>query len=273
MIPYLRQQLEGTTDIAVGLPIVREYLQARLLEGLQEADAFRCLAFHGGTSLRFLYGIPRYSEDLDFALELLPEQFDFQNCLTTIRRNLTAENYTVEVRVPKEQPIVNKAFIRFRGLLYELGLSPYASQVIAIKLEVDTRPPSHAVCETTMIRRHVDLHLRHHDRASLLAGKLQAVFNRTYVKGRDWYDLWWYFRQPDWPLPNFEYLNSGLRQANARLPELSDDNWKRILREPTQALNWSAVFNDVASFIINVDEQPEFTKERLLGLLDEFHSL
>lgn len=269
MKPYLQQQLAGLTDIAIGLPIVREYLQARILEGLQQAGAFMCLTFHGGTCLRFLYDIPRYSEDLDFTLELLPEQFDFHRYLSTIQRNLVAENYTVEVRAPKEQPIVHKAFIRFRGLLYELGLSPYPDQVIVIKLEIDTNPPPHAVSETTLLKRHIDLHLRHHDRASLLAGKLQAVLNRTYVKGRDWYDLWWYLKQPNWPLPNFAYLNSGLRQANALLPELSAENWKTILREHTQALNWSLTFNDIEPFIIDIDNQPEFNKERLLELLNE----
>jgi predicted nucleotidyltransferase component of viral defense system len=267
--PYLQQQLAGITDMAIGLPIVREYLQARILEGLQQSGAFLCLAFHGGTSLRFLYNIPRYSEDLDFAVELRSEQFDFHRYLSTIQRNLSAENYTVEVRAQKEQPVVNKAFIRFRGLLYDLGLSPYPDQVVAIKLEIDTNPPRHAVSETTLLRRHVDLHLRHHDRASLLAGKLQAVLNRTYVKGRDWYDLWWYLKQPDWPLPNFAYLNSGLQQAGSLLPEVSEENWKRILHERTQALNWSVAFHDVEPFIIDIDSQPEFNKERLLELLNE----
>ena len=49
--------------------LVREYLQARILLALQEAGAMIPLAFHGGTALRFLFGLPRFSEDLDFALE------------------------------------------------------------------------------------------------------------------------------------------------------------------------------------------------------------
>jgi len=56
----------------------------------------------------------------------------------------------------------------------------------------------------------IDLTLRHHDLASLLASKLQAIFNRPYVKGRDWYDLWWYLEEAEWPPPNFAYLNSNL---------------------------------------------------------------
>lgn len=268
MKPYLQSQLNGTTDLTIGLPIVREYLQARILEGLQQAGAFFCLSFHGGTSLRFLYDIPRYSEDLDFALESLPERYDFTSYLTTIQRRMAAENYVVEIRAKKEQPPVNNAFIRFPGLLYELGLSPNITQVITIKLAVDTNPPPGAVSETTLLQRHVALHLRHHDRASLMAGKLLAVFNRSYLKGRDWYDLWWYLNQSDWPPPNLAYLNSGLRQSESSLPTLTNANWKIILRERTEALNWVNVLNDVAPFIFDLEKQTDFNKERLLVLLN-----
>ena len=47
----------------------REYLQALILQSLQRSGAMTTLAFHGGTALRFLRSLPRYSEDLDFALE------------------------------------------------------------------------------------------------------------------------------------------------------------------------------------------------------------
>lgn len=267
MKPYLKQLLDGTTDIQAGLPVVREYLQARILEGLQKSGAFQCLAFHGGTSLRFLYNIPRYSEDLDFALEFHPEQYDFQRYLATLERIFLAEGYAVEVRAKPDQPVVNKALIRFRGLFYEMGLSPYDTQVFMIKLEVDTNPPPKAHCESTIVQRYVDLHLVHHDRASLLAGKLQAVLNRVYVKGRDWYDLWWYLNQSDWPQPNFDYLNSGMRQAGIDDLTFTAENWKEIVREKAEGLDWTAVLRDVEPFIIKGEQQRDFNQVRLLELL------
>jgi hypothetical protein len=57
-----------------------------------------------------------------------------------------------------------------------------------VKLEVDTRLSQGAVLETTVVRRHVLLRLQHHDRASLLAGKLHAILQRPWPKGRDFYD-------------------------------------------------------------------------------------
>jgi len=267
MKPYLEHLLKDASDSEQRRGLVREYLQARMLECLQQAGAFLCLSFHGGTSLRFLYDLPRYSEDLDFSLDRLQETYDFVKYLNMIKTQFSAENYQVEVRTQRDQPVVNKAFVRFRGLLFELGLSPHADEVIAIKLEVDTRPPDFAKAESTVLTRHVALHLRHHDQASLFAGKLMALLSREYIKGRDWFDLWWYLEQTDWPLPNFAYLNRGLQQAGVQ-ETLTEKNWKPILRARLQALNWENVFRDVEPFIIGLDQLSGFNQEHLIELLN-----
>jgi len=75
------------------------------------------------------------------------------------------------------------------------------------------RKAANAVLATTVIRRHVVLQLQHHDRASLLAGKLHAILQRPYLKGRDLYDLAWYLSDREWPAPNLEYLNNALLQT------------------------------------------------------------
>jgi len=77
MKSYLVAQIETLPSPIQKRNLTREYLQARTLEFLQQAGAMIPLAFHGGTALRFLYGIPRYSEDLDLALERAPDQYDF----------------------------------------------------------------------------------------------------------------------------------------------------------------------------------------------------
>lgn len=69
MKAYLKTQFQTPGNPIQGKNRVREYLQARILNILQRSGAMIPLAFHGGTALRFLYAIPRYSEDLDFALE------------------------------------------------------------------------------------------------------------------------------------------------------------------------------------------------------------
>lgn len=253
MKPYLREKLIEVTAGTARRALVREYLQARILESLQRAGAMIPLAFHGGTCLRFLYDLPRYSEDLDFVLERHPEQYDFPGYLEAVRRDLTAEGYTLEIRV-SDQKVVHSAFIRFRGLLHELGLSPYADQVLTIKLEVDNRPPGGAGLETTLVERHVPLHLQHHDRASLFAGKAHALLQRVYAKGRDWYDLGWYLRRPGWPRPNLAMLNAALAQSGWQGEPLAPDNWKQHLRTRLEGLDWDQVTADVAPFILGPEE-------------------
>jgi predicted nucleotidyltransferase component of viral defense system len=267
MKAYLRTLVAPAPTNLLAIHTVREYLQARILQNLQRAGAMQTLAFHGGTSLRFLYDIPRYSEDLDFALELHPEAYDFRAYLQQIVRDFAAEAYEIDVKLNEKQ-VVHKAFVRFRGLLYELGLSGHAEEVLAIKIEVDTNPPSHARLTTTPLNKHVPLNLQHHDPSTLLAGKLSALLQRDYLKGRDVYDLWWYLNQPNWPEPNLEYLNQCLQQGGWGHDALTPANWRTAVQEQLLPLKWSLVMEDVGSFIINLDEQPGFSKQQLLALLD-----
>jgi hypothetical protein len=109
--------------------------------------------------------------------------------------------------------------------LLEFGLSAQSDEVIAVKIEVDTHPPAGAGLDTTLIRRHVTLRLQHHDRGSLLAGKLHAMFQRRYIKGRDLYDLLWYLSDPDWPGPNLTLLQNALQQTGWVGPKPDDENW------------------------------------------------
>jgi hypothetical protein len=91
----------------------------------------------------------------------------------------------------------------------------------------------------------VTLHLQHHDPASLLAGKLHAVLQRTYPKGRDFYDLLWYLSGPAWPSPNLALLNNALRQTGWSGSELSDEGWRAPVLDRVQNAEWSRIVADV----------------------------
>lgn len=265
MKPYLIHQLERAASPLAARSLVREYLQARILGALQSAGAFMHLAFHGGTALRFLYAIPRYSEDLDFALERPGPTYDFRAYLQAIQRAFTAEGYAVVIKL-NDQKIVHSAFVRFPGLLYELELSPHADEALAVKVEVDTRPPAGAGLATTVIRRQVTLQLQHHDRASLLAGKLHAILQREYVKGRDVYDLLWYLSDPTWPLPNLTLLNNALRQTGWMDALLTPDTWRAAVRERVLTFDWTRVTADVAPFLEDATVATLLTRENVLRL-------
>jgi predicted nucleotidyltransferase component of viral defense system len=266
MIPYLRTQLAEVNTTAAQCGIVREYLQMRILQSLQDAGGMIPLAFHGGTALRLLYQMPRYSEDLDFVLERHPEQFDFQKYLTAIQQDMAAETYRVEIKTDEwhEWPTFKSALIRFQGLYHQLGLSPHATE---IRLEVDTAPPAEAGLTTSFVQHHVPIHVQHHDQASLLAGKLHALLQRKYVKGRDWYDLYWCLRQPEWPLPNWAKLNNALVQSGWAKGVVTEENWREHLLARLQGVAWPHVVEDVQRFLIAQDDLAQFSQETVTTLL------
>jgi hypothetical protein len=249
-----------------GRNLAREYLQARILGTLQRTGAMVPLAFHGGTALRFLFASARYSEDLDFALEQARSLYDFRAFLRAIQSAFAAEGYTLDLKV-SDQRAVHSAFVRFRGLLYELDLSPHRDEVLAVKIEVDTNPPTGAGLATTVIRRHVPLQIHHHDQASLLAGKLHAVLQRPYLKGRDLYDLLWYLSDPDWPAPNLTLLNNALQQAGWEAEPLTEANWRQAVQYRLQAVAWEPVVEDVRPFLDSSVDARLLTSENLMRAL------
>lgn len=248
MKEYLANLVKQTNTPMEGRNLVREYLQARILESLQKSGGMIPLAFHGGTALRFLFSHGRFSEDLDFALEGNHDYYNFRNYLKSIRLDLSPEGYQIEIKA-NDHKTVNSAFIRFPGLLYEMGLSPMQSEVFAVKIEVDTNPPKGASLTTTVVRRFVVLQLHHHDKPSLLSGKLHAVLQRSFAKGRDIYDLLWYLSDPTWPDPNLILLNNALAQKKWNGGLLTEENWKKQIFRRLQGLNWSTIVNDVRPFI------------------------
>jgi hypothetical protein len=163
--------------------------------------------------------------------------------------------------------VVHSAFLGFPGLLADLGLSATRSEKLSVKVEVDTRPPAGAVLETTLVRRHLTLRLQHHDRASLLAGKLHALLARQYLKGRDVYDLVWYLSDPDWPGPNLVLLNAALRQTSWPGPPLTEASWRASVRERLAAADWRRVAADVAPFLESPAELDLVAPEPVLRLL------
>lgn len=248
--------------------LMREYLQARVLGILQREGAMVPLAFHGGTALRFLYVLPRHSEDLDFALEREPELYDLEKYLRAIETEFHREGYDIDLKQSRERTVHN-AWLQFIGLLFEMRLSVQKEEIFSLKIEVDTNPPEGAGLDTSVVRRHVMLQIQHHDRPSLLAGKIHAILQRPYTKGRDLYDLLWYLSDPEWPEPNITLLNNAFSQTKWSGPSLTKDNWKMMLREHIQGLVWENVKADVAPFLERSADLEIFTQENLLRVLDK----
>ena len=265
MKDYLRELVQASSQLQ-GRNLAREYLQSRILRVFQLAGAMTSLAFQGGTCLRFVYGIQRYSEDLDFALEGSVTEYDLEAYLRSTRSQLRRENYQVEVSL-SQQRTVHCGLIRFPGIFHELNLSPRTSETLNIRVDVDTNPPSGAKTEVRTSRRHTVLRLFCHDRPSLLAGKIHAILRRPFAKGRDWFDLVWHLTDEDSPSPNIEMLNSALQQSEPPLLSLTEQTWRLSIRQRLQELDWDAVVDDVSPFLADRREIDLLNKDKLERLL------
>jgi len=249
--------------------LVREYLQARILGLMAEAGAMVSLAFQGGTALRFLYDMPRFSEDLDFALEAGAGNLDLGAVLERTRSALAREGYDTRLRKRLDRT-VQSVMVRFPGLPYELGLSPRNTQVLSIRVDMDSSPPAGAGLEVSLVRRYVPLRLQHHDRPSLLAGKIHAVLTREYAKGRDYYDLMWYMGDSDWPQPNMDLLGNALQQSGWPARRIEDLDLPQVLDEMFCRADWPAIRRDVAPFLERPAEADFLNRDDMTALLESF---
>jgi predicted nucleotidyltransferase component of viral defense system len=266
MKDHLRQLASTAKNDLARTCLVREYLQARILESLQNSGAFLRWAFMGGTALRFLFSIPRFSEDLDFSLITPGTQADFRSAAAEIKRTFEREGYSIDVKVSEKRTVLS-AWARFPGLPREVGISFHAAQALSIKVELDTNPPAGAHIENSIVRRHATLNLCHYDKASLLAGKIHAVLSRSWAKGRDLYDLVWYLAERTWPAPNLDLLNAALEQTSRDAPRLTEANWRKVLKNRIESLDWQKARADVKPFLERERDLDLVKKDVLVGLL------
>jgi hypothetical protein len=238
---------------------VREIVQEIALLGLWRTPFFEHAAFYGGSALRIFHGLQRFSEDLDFSL-LSPEpDFSLQPYLGPVTDELAAWGFQfLHERVEKNKPsAIESAFLKGSTVinLLQIGAPPEIAarlpkgQLIRIKWEIDTDPPSGASTETLTRLVPTPHHVRVYDLPSLFAGKLHAVLcwyvgrqvpvNLPHLGAR--------MRQSgDWPLQtplDFLALEERLREkfASIRFNQARQDI-EPFLKDPREVSLWSAEF-------------------------------
>lgn len=247
------------------LNMLREYLQAYVLRIFHDEGFFRTTAFVGGTALRFLHDLPRFSEDLDFSLEK-PGNYSFVDLMKKTQSELVASGYQIEIKYD-DQKTVYSAFIKFEELLFEAGISPLKSQKFSIKVEIDTRPPKGARLETKIVNKFFPISFLTYDITSLFAGKFHALLTRPYVKGRDFFDLGWYLSRFKNIEPNMDQLLNALRQTGWKQEFPAENNWREFLGRVVEKTDWKKVRPDVENFLERPTDLNIFTKENILELL------
>ncbi len=266
MIEIIQQKLDSyhVTNPVEEAQATKEIMQEIALYGLWRAGFFEVAAFQGGTSLRILHGLPRFSEDLDFMLQEPDPAFDWSAYLT---RLLTCfEEYGLQSealskdsmdRPARTAVLKNNSFVNQLNLRFYKG---HADRKITIKLEVDANPPKGSRFDYTYLDFPTDFEVCHQDLPSNFALKIHALLCRPYVKGRDWYDFSWYIRQGVSPkLPHLQnaLIQYGPWEGQEKL--VIDESWVRDeLQKKIDSIEWAEAAADVAPFL-KLGEQESLT--------------
>ncbi len=256
------------------LTALREVLQSLALLGLWRAKFFEHTAFYGGTALRILYGLDRFSEDLDFSLLTPSSKFSFDTYSSALQKELNAFGFdvTFEPKQKTKDSAIESAFLKgntFNQLIVidasEQILSGINKQsVIKIKLEIDTNPPSDFDTEMKYLFSPVQFAVRSYTLPSLFAGKMHTLLCRKWknrVKGRDWYDFAWYISH--YPQLKITHLEKRMRQSGhyTGSSPLTRDYLIDLLFANIDNLNIDAARKDVTPFINNTNSLDIWSKD------------
>jgi len=264
---------------------VREILQSTALLGLARHGLFEKAAFYGGTALRILYGLDRFSEDLDFTLLQPDPKFDFAPFLDGMQKELNALGFEMEVSQKNKtvETSIVSAFMKMNTIKLYLAIGdeqksktvPH-NEKIQIKLEIDIDPPGEFRTEPRFVDTPATFVVVSLDRKDLFAGKMHAILYRAWrgrVKGRDWFDLLWYLRNKI-PL-SLRYLEACMKQAGNLKPDesLTRERVLELLEAKIHGLDWESAKADVYPFVTDprVIEfwKPELFLQLLTNLIVE----
>ena len=267
MRDYIKSIVDKKLSVDDNLNLIREYIQAYFLYVIYRKKYYQDIVFTGGTALRFVYRIRRFSEDIDFSLSVRVKQIDFNVMMSDIAREFKQAGYAVEIKA-KTRLTVNSAFLKFSGIMFETGLSPLKDEKFLIKVEIDSHPPAGGIEAHTMVSTPFMFYLLHYDLKSLFAGKVHALLCREYTKGRDWYDLMWYLSKFKDIEPNYIMLNNAMAQTSRNPTLINQGNWKMEIKRVLRTLDWVKVRNDVKRFLEDPAELELLTPETLINLID-----
>lgn len=241
---------------------LREILQEITLVGLWRGKFFEHAAFYGGTALRVLYGLDRFSEDLDFTLLDNNRSFDWSLFEKNVVDELAGYGFEVSFieKRKTQETAVQSAFLKTNTLnaLLQIGIDGFFNSgvhpdaLIRIKVEVDADPVLGFDVESVFLHEPLPVSIKTLKESSLFAGKAHAALYRAWknrVKGRDWYDLVWFLRR-DIPL-NRHYFEECMRAKYelSKNESLTEENLKDLLNQRVEQIDLKSAIEDVRPFL------------------------
>lgn len=241
--------------------MLKETMQHYVLASLSRQGLFTEAAFHGGTCLRIVHGLQRFSEDLDFLLKKPDPAFQWSRYLAGVQRDCRADGLEFEIVDRNEsEKAVRKTFLKTDSvgslLYFQLPFGRHRHQKVRIKLEIDTRPPAGSSFETAYLMFPRPEPLTIQTLESGFALKIHALLCRSYVKGRDWYDFLWYVARK--VVPDLNLLANALEQQGpwaGNRPDVTTAWLAESLASRIKQIDWTLARDDVQRFL-PLAEQP-----------------
>lgn len=245
---------------------LKEIIQEIALLGLWRSKFFEKAAFYGGAALRILYGLDRFSEDIDFSLLWPDNSFIITDYLSALQIELTSFGFSAEVYCKDKKSVSNieSAFIKAdtsKNLLIVETPDQYLKKIpgnrlLKIKIEVDTDPPMGFETEAKYLLNPIPFSVNTYKIPYLFAGKMHAILCRkwkTRVKGRDWYDFVWYVRNNSGL--NLKHLEGRLKQSGHLLQNDVLDRKKFLKRisQQIEEVDFEKAKQDVLPFLKDPD--------------------
>ena len=241
---------------------LKEIFQEITLLGLYRGGFFNKAAFYGGTSLRILYGLERFSEDLDFSLSEKNKSFDMEKYFPSIVNEFEALGIEVSLnkKSKSNETNIESAFLKNDTSIHTLNIEAkglediHNGRRIKIKLEVDTNPPLKFQTESKTLLLPMTFNIRTMTLPNLYAGKMYALLFRnwkTRVKGRDWFDFEWYVKN-NIPL-NLDHLCQRMKEnGNFNKDILTKEEFAKLLHDRIDTLDIKQAINEVKGFVKDV---------------------
>jgi len=231
----IAEQKKKGTPKQVIINFLREYIQYTALSEIYNSRGYKKMVFKGGSCLRIGYGLPRLSEDLDF--DYNPKELvknPLENLAGQLYRQIKTKQFDrIETKIQSD----NRIYLKF-PFLYRLGLNQKPeTDKLYVKIEAETGILPFAKTVFKPVSKFgFNFLLKTYDLPTLMAGKIHALLNRVWfkgkkqevnIKGRDFYDLWWFFAnrvEPNWRalrkttgIKNETELKSVLKKRIARV--------------------------------------------------------
>ena len=279
MIKEWLQEYQPRNMEEAGLAL-REIMQEVALAGLYREGFFEKAAFYGGTALRILHGLDRFSEDLDFSLLQHDDDFKIEKYLGAIEDEFSSLGMKVSIqeKTKKIKSNVDSAFLKSDTLWHELELEnlnppiPYDNRLhVKIKIEVDTKPPGGFITEDKLLLKPFSFYVKTYTLPDLFAGKMHALLFRKWkqrMKGRDWYDMEWYIRKGT-PLHLGHFVSRAIDSNDLDSDALSIEAFKNILREKINNVSMEMIKEDVRKFIKDDSSIKIWSSSYFLDLIEK----